>query len=638
MTVVIGTAGHIDHGKTTLLRALTGIDADRLPAERARGMTIDVGYAHMALPDGTELDFVDVPGHDRLVGNMLVGAGEIDAALLVVAADDGPRAQTHEHLGLLDALGIEDGLVVVTKTDAVSAERVDEVVADARALIAPTSLRGSPIVAVSASTGAGLDPLRAALVTLRDRALARRIAVPSDSAVGSRLAIDRVFTIRGRGTVVTGTLRGVAIERGAVLRVVPGPADRAVRVREVQVHGRTVERAGPGRVALNLAGEGTDGLERGTVLTTDPGVVSSDRLLVAVRPPAVLPGDGEPAITRRAGLSADRAPVTVHLGTVRITGFLGRGGRDGMDLGNGEGSAILRLDRAIAAAPGDRFVLRRPSPIETLAGGRVLDPEPPRGVARRRTTPERVRNLAGAAVDSAAWCDARLDLHGALGGAPPAIAPDVAVSIDDVLVEEVDRRPGVRVAELTRTAVTALRRLVSLPVPAGEVGDDIGRRIVGARLEQLVESGRLIRAGDRVSLPGAMVAGPSATLLAAMERLVASLSTVTPPPLGLAAREAGCPPEGVRLLEAENRIVRLDGELAWAFPTYRGLVERALTLAANGPLTPAAFRDATGTSRKYVMAILEDLDRRAILRRTPDGHVPGPRAAHVVGIAEPLVR
>jgi selenocysteine-specific elongation factor len=637
MTVVIGTAGHIDHGKTTLLRALTGIDADRLPEERARGMTIDVGYAHLALADGTELDFVDVPGHDRLVGNMLVGAGEIDAALLVVAADDGPRAQTHEHLGLLDALGIEDGLVVVTKTDAVTAERVDEVVADARALIAPTSLRGSPIVAVSASTGAGLDPLRAALVALRDRALARRMAVASDSAAGSRLAIDRVFTIRGRGTVVTGTLRGCAIEHGAMLRVVPGPADRAVRVREVQVHGRTVERAGPGRVALNLAGEGTEGLERGTVLTTDPEVVSSDRLLVAVRP-GVLPGDGEPAITRRAGRFADRAPVTVHLGTVRITGFLGRGGRDGMDLGNGEGSAILRLDRAIAAAPGDRFVLRRPSPIETLAGGRVLDPVPPRGVSRRRATPQRMRALAGAAVDSAAWRDARLDLHGAFGGVPPRIAPDVAVSIDDVLVAEVDRRPGVRVAELTRTAVTAVRHLVNLPVPAGEVGDDVGRRIVGARLEQLVESGRLVRAADRVSLPGAIVAGPSATLIAAMERLVASLSTVTPPPLGLAAREAGCPPEGIRLLEAENRIVRLDEELAWAFSTYRGLVEQALTLAANGPLTPAGFRDATGTSRKYVMAILEDLDRRAILRRTPDGHVPGPRAAHVVGIAEPLIR
>src|SRR6476661_4217857 len=208
MTIVIGTAGHIDHGKTSLLRALTGIDADRLPEERARGMTIDVGYAHLTLPDGTDLDFVDVPGHDRLVGNMLVGAGEIDAALLVVAADDGPRAQTREHLELLDALGIEDGLVVVTKADVVSPARVGEVVAEVRALVARTSLRESSIVPVSALTGEGLEAV-VALVQLRARTSDRLAAVaPPDPAAGTRLALDRVFSIRGRGTVVTGTLRG----------------------------------------------------------------------------------------------------------------------------------------------------------------------------------------------------------------------------------------------------------------------------------------------------------------------------------------------------------------------------------------------------------------------------------------------
>ncbi|MBA2380775.1 MAG: 50S ribosome-binding GTPase, partial [Chloroflexi bacterium] len=169
MTVVIGTAGHIDHGKTTLLRALTGIDADRLPEERVRGMTIDVGYAHLALDDGTELDFVDVPGHDRLVGNMLVGAGEIDAAMLVVAADDGPRAQTREHLELLDALRIADGLAVVTKIDAVPPERIAAAVADLRALLAATSLAGFAIVPASGITGAGIQEVRAELVAVRDR-------------------------------------------------------------------------------------------------------------------------------------------------------------------------------------------------------------------------------------------------------------------------------------------------------------------------------------------------------------------------------------------------------------------------------------------------------------------------------------
>jgi selenocysteine-specific elongation factor len=625
VTVVIGTAGHIDHGKTTLLRALTGIDADRLPEERARGMTIDVGYAHLTEPDGTELDFVDVPGHDRLVGNMLVGAGEIDAALLVVAADDGPRAQTREHLDLLDALGIADGLVVVTKADAVSADRVDEVVEQMRALVAPTSLRGSPVVTVSATTGEGLEAVRSAVLELRDRTNLRLRAAAADGGSGTRFAIDRVFSVRGRGTVVTGTLRGDPIERGAILRVVPGPAGRTVRAREVQVHGRPVDRAGPGRVALNLAGDGVDGLERGTVLTTDAAVVASDRLLVALRPSAGASAvqDGE--------LPADRTAVAVHFGTVRASGVVGRSGRDGIDLGDGEGCAVLRLDRPVAVRPGDRFVLRRQSPVETLAGGRVLDPQPARGVARRRSTADRLRALAGSSAGSEAWRSARLELHGVLGGSPPTIAPDVAAAIDEALVAAVDREPGIHAAELVRGGVVEIRRRASLPGRTAGEADDLGRRIAGDRLAQLVAAGQLVRQADRVVPPGAVATGPSAELSAAMDRLVAALSSDSPPPLNLAARDAGCPPEGIRLLEAANRIVRLDEELAWAFPTYRELAGRAVALAAATPLTPAVFRDATGTSRKYVMAILEDLDRRAILRRTPAGHVPGPRAPHVAG-------
>ncbi|HEV7808969.1 MAG TPA: selenocysteine-specific translation elongation factor, partial [Candidatus Limnocylindrales bacterium] len=267
MTVVIGTAGHIDHGKTTLLRALTGIDADRLPEERARGMTIDLGYAHLSLDDGTELDFVDVPGHDRLVGNMLVGAGEIDGALVVVAADDGPRAQTLEHLEILDALRIRDGVVAITKRDLADPDRLEAAQRAVRDLLGRTTLRGAPVVAVSAATGDGMAELRAALIELRNRGAGRApYDVVDPPAV--RLAIDRVFSIRGRGTVVTGTLRGAAVSGGTTLRVVPGPRGASVRVREVQVHGRTVESAGPGRVALNLAiAGGAVSLERGDVLT-----------------------------------------------------------------------------------------------------------------------------------------------------------------------------------------------------------------------------------------------------------------------------------------------------------------------------------------------------------------------------------
>ena len=285
MTIVVGTAGHIDHGKTALLRALTGIDADRLPEERRRGMTIDVGYAHMTLTgrggrdDDSELDFVDVPGHDRLIGNMLVGAGEIDAAMLVIASDEGPKAQTLEHLGLLDALGIDDGIAVLTKIDLLEPTdpRRSSRPAEIRALLARTTLARIPIVAVSAVSGEDLDTLRAELAALGER-LTRRGPAPG----GPRLAIDRVFSARGRGVVVTGSLRGGSVARGQSLRLEPG--DRSVRVREAQVHGVALETTpGAGRVALNLAGVERGEVARGMALVSGPAVHATMRLLVAVR-------------------------------------------------------------------------------------------------------------------------------------------------------------------------------------------------------------------------------------------------------------------------------------------------------------------------------------------------------------------
>ncbi len=603
MGVVIGTAGHIDHGKTTLLRALTGIDADRLPEERRRGMTIDIGYAHLVTADGGAIDFIDVPGHDRLVGNMLVGAGEIDAAMLVIAADDGPRAQTREHLELLDALAIDAGVVVVTKVDAVDAGRAAEVGEAARLLLATTSLAGSPVVAVSASRGDGLDELVAALLALQARVLARGLP-----AGPGRLAVDRAFHVKGRGTVVTGTLRGSALETGSILAVVPD--GRTVRIRELQVHGRSVQRAEAGRVAINVGGEAAGSLARGDVLATDPAaVVASDRWLVALRPVAAL---GSAA----SGVPADRSRVTVHAGTARIDGIVGRAGRDGIDLGGGELSAILRLETTVAVAPGDRFVLRRPSPAATLAGGRVLDPVPPRGVSRRRMSPDRLIALARATLAGPAWAEARLDLHGVAGG---ELAPDVVAELDRTIVAIVGERHEIPLAELRTIAGRALRRLVA-------VESATLARLASDAIERLVAGGRIGRIGDRIRPAGVAETGPSADLLAAMERLESALASSTPPPLSDAARLSGCPPAGVRELERTQRIVRLGADLAWATTTYLDLTGRAVAMAAERPLTPAAFRDATGSSRKYVMAILEDLDRQAILRRTGDGHVPGPQA------------
>ena len=611
MTVVIGTAGHIDHGKTTLLRALTGIDPDRLPEERRRGMTIDVGYAHMTLPDGTALDFVDVPGHDKLVGNMLVGAGEIDAAMLVVAADDGPRAQTIEHLELLDALDIRHGVVVVTKADIVDEDRVAEVVGAVERLIAPTSLAAAPIVRVSGITGDGLPALLDALADLRARVLPR-------AGAASRLAIDRVFTVRGRGVVVTGTLRGGPLERGATLRLEPGGHD--VRVREVQVHGRTVDRAEDGRTALNIAGVDAAQVERGMTLVGGGGggggVDVTDRLLVALRPSVGL-GTGEPR------LPADRARVRLHLDTAQVAAVVGRSGRESVVLDDGSVAALLRLERPLPVAPGDRFVLRRPSPARTEAGGRVLDTRPPVGVSRKRVTPERIRSVATARTDDERWA-AIVDLHGALRPAPPstgriALAPDVAATLAGRAAALVTAH-AMPLAQLRTALANELRRLVTLS--ARDAATAAGRVI-----EAAVESGRIARDGDRVRDPRREDRGPSPSVAAAMDRLESALAVPAPPPLSDAARAAGCPADGIRALEAAGRIVRVDADLAWATAAYRDLESAAVELATRAPLTPAALRDATGTSRKYVMAILEDLGRRAVLKRTPEGHVPGPRAA-----------
>ncbi len=620
MSIVVGTAGHIDHGKTALLRALTGIDADRLPEERRRGMTIDVGYAHLALPDGSVLDFVDVPGHDRLVGNMLVGAGEIDAAILVVAADDGPNAQTIEHLELLDAIGIEVGLVAITKTDLADADRVDEVADDVRGLVARTRLAGSPILGVSAVTGAGLEALQGEVVALRDRVGEREAGggAPSGRITGApRLAIDRVFAIRGRGTVVTGSLRGGRVAPGDVLRLLPD--GREARVREVQVRGATVDAAEGGRTALLVGGVEADALRRGQVLTNDPSVVATSRLLVALRPPAGLDaayGAGPVAPT-------DRERLRLHLGTEQAAALVVRGPREAIDLPDGTTLAILRLDAPIAAAAGDRFALRRPSPGSTAGGGVVLDPSPPRGVSRRRLTADRAAAMAATVGDGRS----RLDLHGAVlsvSGSGWSLAQDVATALAARargLVAEhhaaAPDSPGISAAALRGDLALAARRLVTV----GRAGaDEIARDVV----DRLVADGSLARDGDRLRDPARAPGLPPATL-AAMDRLLAALSVTAPPPLAAAAREAGCPPDGVRALESAGRMVRLEDDLAWAADTYRGLVKQALAMAAAAPLSPAAFRDATGTSRRYVLVILEDLDRRGLLGRTDAGHVLGPK-------------
>ncbi|MEO8272448.1 MAG: selenocysteine-specific translation elongation factor [Chloroflexota bacterium] len=612
-TVVVGTAGHIDHGKTSLLRALTGIDADRLPEERARGMTIDVGYAHLAFDDGVELDFVDVPGHDRLIGNMLVGAGEIDAAMLVVAADDGPRPQTVEHLQLLDALGIAAGVVVVTKIDVVDRARVDEVIAEVAGLLAATHLSGAPVLAASSTTGAGIEDVRAALRAVRDRVVGR----PRDDGP-TRLAIDRVFAVKGRGTVVTGTLRGGPVSLGTMLRREPG--GETVRVRELQVHNRPRDRHAGGRTAMNLAGPALESLRRGQVLTSGRDVVASDRLLVELREPAMIgsvhAGGAKSGARARLHLGTDQVDVSIRRVTARKT------------------AAILVLEREVATFTGDRGVLREPASGAVIAGARVLDPEPARGISRRRLTAERLARLDGAldAGDAAAIAQARLELHGALvDGSRLLLAPDVRAALERRALEAVASHhaeaalsAGMPIARARAAVIRHLRSLATVE----RRGATVAQAGIAALLDDMVTGGALLRNGDALR-DAAAGAGIPLELAASMDRLEAALSVAAPPPLDAAAAAAGCPAEGVHALATEGRIIRLAPDLAWAAPTYQRLAALALERAREGPLTPAAYRDATGTSRKYVMAILEDLDRRGILARTPEGHVPGARAPKV---------
>ncbi|HEV2592058.1 MAG TPA: selenocysteine-specific translation elongation factor, partial [Gaiellaceae bacterium] len=340
MPLTVGTAGHIDHGKTWLVRALTGKDTDRLPEEQKRGISIDLGYAPLELPGGRRLSLVDVPGHERFVRTMIAGATGINLFLLVIDAQEGARPQTLEHLAVLRLLGIEHGVVAVTKADSVDEETLELALAEARELVP-----GAEVVAVSAKTGRGLDELRAAL--------ARVHVAERDTDRATRLYVDRVFTLQGIGTIATGTLWSGSIGAGDLLRV--EPRGRVVRVRSVQVHDAPVERAEAGqRVAVNLPATERSDLARGDALVEPGHYPVSYRLDIRLEEVGDVP-----------------AAVTVHVGTNAVAARVARSGP----------YAQLRLAEPVVAARGDHVVLRAGT---TVGGGIVLDPAPPRGLDPER--------------------------------------------------------------------------------------------------------------------------------------------------------------------------------------------------------------------------------------------------------------
>ena len=576
---VIATAGHVDHGKSTLVRALTGMEPDRWAEERRRGMTIDLGFAWTTLPSGAVVAFVDVPGHERFVPNMLAGVGPAPAALLVVAADEGWMPQSAEHLAALDALGVRHGLLVVTRIDLADPGAATE---RARAEIAATSLGDVEAVAVSAVTGAGLADLRAAL----DR-LAARLPVP-EPAAPVRLWVDRSFTIRGSGTVVTGTLGGGELRTGDELELTA--TGERVRVRGLQSLGTPRSRvAGVARVAVNLRGVPRDRVGRGDALLTPGRFQPTD--LVDVR----LAGD--PVDELPAG-------VTLHVGSAAVPARVRPLGAD---------TARLRLARPLPLRIGDRALLRDPGRRHVAGGVTVLDVAPPQ--LHRR-------GAAGARSATLAVMDGRPDEHGELarrslvrradlermgitvGTAP--VAGDWHADADGWhelrrrLVEAVTRwaqahplEPGV--------PLETLRQLLDLPDRA------LAEALVAPPLA--VRAGRVGPAGSGGELPGPVAR--------AVERVGAELAgrpflapeAARLAEFGLGHREIGAAVRAGALLRLADNVVLLPGAVDEAVRVLAALPQ---------PFTLSTARQALGTTRRVAVPLLELLDRRGATRRLPD--------------------
>jgi selenocysteine-specific elongation factor len=459
--LTLGTAGHVDHGKTSLVAALTGVDTDRLPEERARGLTIVLGYAPLVLPSGRRCSVVDVPGHERFVRTMVSGASGIDGFLMVIAADDGVMPQTMEHAEVLRGLGVEDGVVAITKADAADPGAAAEQAAEL--------LPGREIVPCSARTGAGLDALRAAL----DRLAARLPGRLGGAGTGPRLHVDRSFTVAGRGTVVTGTLWSGALETGSALELLP--AGRPVRVRGLQVHDVDVRRAEAGqRVAVNLNGVRARDVERGDVLALPGAIVPAEVL--------------DCALALRDARHGDR--VHVHHGTREAPGRL---------VALGEDLWQLRLDRPLLAADGDRVVVRRSSPADTLGGGTVLDAAARRH-GRKEALLERLRRRRDGVPEA--------DLPPAADGEAAAAGTDGAAVPSPAAAP-----PGLS----PEAAALEARLLAAGAAMASEADLAAGAEGAGA-LRELRDAGRAVRVSGRLYAHADAVAEVRAVVLATIDR------------------------------------------------------------------------------------------------------------------------
>jgi len=622
---VVGTAGHIDHGKSALVRALTGTDPDRLEEEQRRGMTIDLGFAHFDLPSGVRVGIVDVPGHERLVKTMLAGAAGVDLVLLVVAADEGIMPQTREHLDILRFLRVRRGIVVLTKIDLVpNVDWLALVREEIAGLVRGTFLEGAPVIQVSARTGAGLGDLVSAI----DRAFTEVPRADPDAPV--RLPVDRSFTMTGFGTVATGTLWAGRVRAGDVLTLLP--SGREVRVRQVQSHGQVVVEASAGqRAALNLVGVAKDDVTRGNVLVA-PGTYRPSRMLdVRLR----LLGS-VPSLRHH-----DR--IRLYLAADEVIGRVRLLDRDVLVPG-GEAPAQLRLERETVAARGDPFVIRRYSPMTTVGGGEIIAVDAP---TRRRGAATAAAIISDAAAGFDTRVRAALETAGRAGTTVDEAARSLDVTKERVaeqfetlaragrLLEVRGRFFSAETADEIRRDVLAIleaHHTVS-PWRGGMPREDLKRRafpggddrFYGAVLESLAAAGEILVDNALVRLAAFTPARTAAEQAAAETIAGAYLRGRFMPP----ARE-----EGLALFADRGTAERMfqalldDGTLvdAGGIVFHRDAVAeieaRAVAhLRQHGELTVAALRDLLGSSRKYVLAALEYLDARRVTRRTGDKRV-----------------
>ena len=611
---VIGTAGHVDHGKSVLVEALTGIDPDRLREEKERGMTIDLGFAWMTLPSGREVSLVDVPGHERFIKNMLAGAGGIDLAMLVVAADEGVMPQTREHLAILDLLGIERGVLVVTKRDLVEPDFLELVSAEVLETVEGTTLEGSPLVACSGITGDGLDELRRVL----DKQL--EATAPKPDIGRPRLPVDRSFTVAGFGTVVTGTLLDGAFDVGQEVELLPGGGK--ARIRGLQHHKEQVERATPGRrTAVNLSGVAKEEARRGQVLVLPGSLEPTDAVDVRLRTIALAEAQTKRALKHSAEL-------TLHVGSAEVPCRLLL--LDQQELSPGEeGWAQLRLLEPAAVVKGDRFVLRTPN--DTVAGGEIVDVHPKRhrrfheptlDALESRTGDDPLvavlRQLEPATMQALA---SEMDLSAAeLKTAVDALAAEgsvVALADTDALMT------AEGFAELTsrgRSAVEAYHAEHPLRqgVPREELRSrlTLDDRVFSGALERWSNDDVLKESGATISLPGwAPTLSPEQQ--SAADAYVAALTAkpYAPP------TDNHPPADLLEYLRESGQIVAV-GEIAFGVEAYREMVGRVTEhLRAEGTVTLAQVRDMFGTSRKYAQALLEHLDQERVTRRVGDERV-----------------